>query len=207
MMLHKIIWTQFKLIIFFGLLLSAILLLGAPVFVGLKYLDETASAVVLERYVSLVGIILVVPLFFPEQDKNISEVIEAKYTSHNMIIFCRLVLSILIVFALISLMALIMYLGECSFPVGKYILGTFVSALALGSLGFAGAGITNNIIAGYLVSVCYYILNMGLGKKLGNFYLFSMSRGSFDEKYYLLGAALLIIVTTFVVIFINSKKR
>ena len=201
-----IIQKQLKLIIIFGIGLAAIFLAVSPAIMGLKYLDAGASAVVLERYVSLIGVILLTPLFFPEQNKDIAELVEAKYTSHMTIIFLRLIASLVVLFIMILIMILIMKNGGCDFPFGKYLAGTFITAFVLGALGFAGSGISGNLIAGYLLAMCCYILNFGLGKKLGNFYLFTMSR-SFTEKYYLLAAAVVLIGLTFLVTYIRFKKR
>ena len=201
-----LIQKQLKLIILFGVLLSIVFLAFSPAILGLEYLDAVESAMVLERYVALIGIILITPLFMPEQNKNIAELVDAKYTSHLKIVLLRLVISLIVLFFLIWIMAEIMLQNGCVFPYGKYVGGAFITALLLGSLGFAGAGITGNVIAGYLISVCYYILNTGMGKKLGNFYLFTMSR-SYVEKYYLLATAIVIIGFTFLIIFVRYKKR
>lgn len=203
----KVIWTQLKLALLFGIILSIVFILVAPALLGIKYLDETATALVLEKYVAIIGVILITPLFFPEHDKSIAEVVESKYISPHAIILSRLILSLVVLFALIAIIAMVMRFEKCEFPILKYIWGTFISALALGSIGFFGAGISNNIIVGYFLAICYYLLNTSLGKKLGEFYLFSMSKGSFEEKYYLLAAALLLIAITFIVNQIRYKKR
>ena len=201
-----LIQKQLKLIILFGILLSIVFLAISPAILGVEYLDEISSAIVLERYVALIGIILITPLFMPEQNKNIAELVEAKYTSYIKIVLIRLVIAIIVLLLLITIMGQIMTHNGCEFPFSKYIAGTFITALLLGSLGFAGAGLSGNVIVGYLMSVCYYVLNTGLGKKLGSFYLFTMSR-SFVEKYYLLAMAVVFIAATFIIIFIKYKKR
>lgn len=201
-----LIQKQLKLIILFGVVLSIIFLAISPAILGLEYLDEFSSAMVLERYVALIGIILLTPLFMPEQNKDIAELVDSKSTSYLTIILMRLLISLIVLLVLVSIMVQIMIYNGCHFPAGKYISGAFITALLLGSLGFAGAGISGNVIAGYLLSVCYYILNTGVGKKLGNFYLFTMSR-SFSEKYYILIAAVVIICITFLIILLRYKKR
>ena len=61
-----------------------------------------------------------------------------------------------------------------------YAAGTIVSAMALGSLGFAIAILSNSAIVGYLASAGYFLLNI-----LENipeesiFYLFSMGKGNY----------------------------
>lgn len=202
-----LIRAQFKLVILSCIVISIVLLILVNLLVGTKYLDPITSAQLLERYVSLIGILLLTPMFFPEQDKDISEVVEAKYMSHLKIVFGRLILSLVVLAFLVSMMLLVLKIGECEFPYLKYLLGTCISALALGSLGFFGAGVTNNVIVGYMISLCYYILNHVLKEKLGHFFLFSMGRGSFEEKYYLFIAAVVLIGLTFLINYIRYKKR
>ena len=75
-----------------------------------------------------------------------------------------------------------------------YAAGTAISAMALGSLGFAIAIVTDSVLAGYLASAGYFLLNI-----LGNipeksiFYLFSMEKGNYTTKIYLLGLSLLML--------------
>ena len=52
-------------------LLALVLLLLTPVLFGVANLDRTASAVPLEVFVSLTGIILLTPVFQPEQNPEI----------------------------------------------------------------------------------------------------------------------------------------
>lgn len=199
--------TQFKLILLNCFLISAVLLLLINIFFGTRFLDSFATGTLLVRYVSLIGIIFMTPLFFPEQDKNIAEVVQAKYVSHLKIIFGRLALAIVLLFLMVLAMLFVLHIGECEFPFYKYLYGTFITAFALGALGFFGVGITNNIILGYMLPICYYILNFGLKEKLGHFYLFSMSKASLEEKYYLFAAAVVLILVTFLCNYIVYKKR
>lgn len=78
----------------------------------------------------------------------------------------------------------------------RHFVGGFTSALFLGALGFATAGISGNAPAGYMVSLIYYIANFSLKNKLGKLFLFSMYAGSFEEKYYILPVSVGLIVLT-----------
>ncbi len=198
---------QLKLSIIFNILLSIGLLILMPVFINIKYLDPISSAIVLERIVSLTGILMLTPLFFPEQDKNIAEVVDSKFLSSSKVLMVRLLLSLIGLFLIVMAIVLIMHCNQCDFPAFKYLVYTYITATFLGSLGFAASGITNNIIVGYLLSATYYIINLSVGPKLGNFYLFSMSIGSYEEKNYLLGASIFLFFITFTINNIHRKKR
>lgn len=56
------------------------------------------------------------------------------------------------------------------------------SSLLLGGLGALSYTLTDNIAAAYMVPVLYYVVNFGLGSKLGTFWLFSAMSGSSASK-------------------------
>lgn len=88
-----------------------------------------------------------------------------------------------------------------------YATGTIISAMALGSLGFAIAILTNSVIAGYLASAGYFLLNI-----LENipeesiFYLFSMEKGNYTTKIYPFGWSLLMIAVALICVRKNIVK-
>lgn len=89
-------------------------------------------------------------------------------------------------------------------PFAAYVAGTVISAMALGSLGFAISILSNSAIAGYLTSAGYFLLNfLGNVSEKSIFYLFSMSKGNYTTKLYLLGWSLLMIAASL----IYSRKR
>ena len=180
--------TQVKLTLRMNLLLALTVLFITPVIFGINNLDNTASAFVLERFVSLTGIIMLTPVFLPEQDKNIAELVESKYTSPIVIYITRLVLAAFSLLILISGFIIIMVLMSCEFDVFKFTVGTFSTAFFLGALGFIAYAISDNIVAGYLLSLGYYVFNMfSSSEQLKNIYLFTLGQNGFTEKYWLFG--------------------
>lgn len=157
-------------------------------------MDMVHSAECLEQSVILIGIILIVPLNLPEQSKAIQEIVCTRKITHWKILLLRLAMSTLFLILLVYLFAGIMIWKNCSFPFMAYAAGTAISAMALGSLGFAIAIVTDSVLAGYLASAGYFLLNI-----LGNipeksiFYLFSMEKGNYTMKIYLLGWSLLML--------------
>ena len=79
----------------------------------------------------------------------------------------------------------------------RHFSGAAASAAALGSLGFFAAAFSDNAIAGYMASLIYYIANFFLKQKLGVFFLFSMTFGSFSEKKWLIILSLVLIAAAF----------
>ena len=75
------------------------------------------------------------------------------------------------------------------FSVGRLWLGSFAEIFFLGSIGFFVSGITNQVILGYMVSVIYFMVNIGGSKYLGKFALFQMMGGNYDFVPVMLTAA------------------
>lgn len=54
------------------------------------------------------------------------------------------------------------------------------------------SALCGNTVIGYMPPILYYALNIGMGPELGNFYLFSMTRGEYGPKLWLSAAGLLL---------------
>jgi len=173
-------------------LLSILLLILTPVLFGTASLDIMASAVPLEIFISLTGIVLLTPIFQPEQDSNIDEITASKYISHIYVYIIRIVYSLAAIVALISIFSLYLRLSGSDVTMLLW-LGAIATALFLGSIGLFTASIFGNISVSYMVPVIYYALNFG-GSQLGNFYLFSMMGGAYEPKIWLFAGSLLLII-------------
>jgi len=179
-----------------------------PVFFGISNLDYIAASFILERFVALIGILLLTPIFLPEQNKDIAELVESKYTSQEVIYIMRLAFAVLSLFVLISAFVTIMLLLSCEFGAVRFVIGTFSTAFFLGALGFAAYAISDNIVAGYLCPIGYYVLNFFLGGDIGrNIYLFSLADNSLVEKYLLLIVGTLLTATGIVARWIKKRLR
>lgn len=189
-----------------NLYLSIIYLCFVPIIRGISNLDAVHSAECLEQSVALIGIFLFVPLSRPEQNKDIQEIVFSKKKSYISILLLRFCMSFFCLLVLVSLFSAVMVVCGCSFPFAKYVFGTLISSLTLGGCGFLIATCTNNIIAGYFLSVGYFTLNL-LGEINGNsrLSLFSMSNGIFDTKYWLLAMSALCFLL--VAIYERANKR
>lgn len=175
-------------------LVCVLLLAVSPLLMGVENLAAEDTAKVLERYVALTGIIMITPIFLPEQDKNLRELVRAKYVNSASVYLARLLGNVLLLMFLLGMYMFMLYNGGCSFPMVKYFLGTLAEMLFLGGLGVCFYGIADNLVAGYMAPMVYYIAAIGGGDKyLKLLYPFSMSAGSYTEKYCLFGAAVLLI--------------
>lgn len=182
---HNMLYTLIAVVILVGI---------SPLIMGMKNLDPYQSAKVLEMYAALAGIILLPPLFLPEQNHDLRELVMSKHVSQAVVCMVRLVQAMVILAAVIGIYVIMMKNGNSFFPVWKSFFGTFAEAMALGGLGILCYALSDNPVIGYMAGLFYYLLNYGSGQKyLKNFYLFSMMEGSYTEKIYLGAAAVVMI--------------
>lgn len=178
--------------------ITFLLFIVAPLIMGLENLNPIQTAQTLELYVSLFGIILLVPLFIPDQDRNIRDLLESKKESMIKIQFIRILEAILFLSLIVFMFLLKLKYGQSEFPFYKYFYGTMANCIFLGGLGVFFFSLMDNLVVAYMVPLLYYILNYGSGKKLGKLNMFSMMGGSFIEKNYLFFIGILLIVMAIV---------
>ena len=197
-----LIKENFKLSTLTNLICSIILLCMIPLIQGVANLDRISTAICLENYVAIIGIVMLVPVFSLEQSKEIDEIVSSKALSQVIVQLIRILMSIIgIVVLIIGFVNVLIYLG-CNFPVVEYIIGSFASAMFIGSLGMFFSNLFNNTIIGYM------ILNMMTkGKYVGKFFIMSMSQGSFDEKYWLILGSVVLIIASLLIKPVKRKIR
>lgn len=175
---------------------AAAVVMLTPAFFSVYELNSFQAAQPLEVIIALIGVIMITPVFMPEQNENIRDVVRSKKTPYLLVCLLRLVVSAVIMTGLIALF--VIYMKHSHSDVSfRHFSGTVASAMALGAIGFFAAGVSNNIIIGYMASLFYYIVNFSLKDKLGVFYIFSMMNGSFEEKKWLFGLAFTLIAAAF----------
>ena len=206
--LWGILKSNFRLSIRNNLSLAILYLLIIPVLRSIENLNEIYSAECLEQSVILIGILLIVPLHAAEQEAVIWDVVFTRKIPQWMVLLIRMITAIVMLVFLTGIFAEIMIVKNCTFPYMSYVVGTVISELALGSVGFFAAVLSNSVIAGYLVSIGYFLFNY-----LGNisdtnifclFCLFSMRTGDFITKVWLFGISVLMITNT--LIYVKKKK-
>ncbi len=154
-------------------------------------MDITKTAKTLEFYISLLGIILLIPIFMPEQDMNIRDLVSTKKTSILNIYCVRIAQAIFLLLTLICLFLIFLRYGECDFPFGVLSYSLF-----------------DNIAIAYMIPMFYYITNFGGGAKYsGKFYLFSMVRGNYSDKWCLFIAGIILIIIGVVWRGVQNKFR
>lgn len=134
----------------------------------------------------LTGIFLIVPHIAPEESKVIYEVVSNRKIPYWRILLLRLIMAVLLLALCVYIFSGIMVLKNCIFPFVPYVVGTVISAIALGSVGFAISVFTHSVVAGYCVSAGYFLMNFsGALPSSSIFYLFSMENGNYESKVWL----------------------
>lgn len=176
-------------------LVSVLLLLLSPLVLGVENLPAGDTAKVLEMYIALIGIIMLTPVFLPEQNKDLRDLVYSKYVKSASIYIIRIIQSAFILLLLLALYIAMLHYNNCQMEIWKYFFGTFAEMMFFGALGIFFYGLFDNLIIGYLIPAFYYIFAVGGGVKyLGVFYPFGMAGGSYKEKLYLAGAAIVLLV-------------
>lgn len=194
-----IVKEQLKYHTLWQLLISMGLLMFSPLILGIRNLDTMQSAKVLEMYVALIGIVLFVPVFQPEQNREIRDLIASKYTSILSIYSVRVILMALFLGILLFIYMEVMRQGNCEMPMGKYFFGVLAEIFAFGGLGILAYAVSDNLIIGYMAPVIYYVLSYGGGSKyLGKLYPFAMTT-DYETKYVLFAAGIICMIAGVVV--------
>lgn len=162
---------------------------------NLSALTAKEAARPIEFFLCFIGVMLFTPVFYPEQNHDLRDVVCSKKVSYLKVCALRLFYSFILLSVLEIVFVCIMKLNE-SAVTDAHIFGGIATAAFLGSIGFFAAGITDNTTLGYMAAMMYYLASYGMKEKLGKFFLFSMSAGNFEEKGWLfLGTAVLIACT------------
>lgn len=188
----EILKVNFKHNLFKPLILIAGFFILAPFIMGMKNLNEVQTAKILEVYVSLFGIVFLVPLFALDEDLSIRNLIKSKKESMLKLHFIRLLQQSVMLIGAILLFIFILREGNCSFDFFKLFVSVLCNCIFLGGLGILSYSMINSQPFAYMIPIFYYILSYGCGKDiLGEFYLFSiMGR---ENNIYLSVAAIVMI--------------
>lgn len=165
--------------------------LAAPLFMGTRNLDGVQSAKVIEMYLSFLGMILLMPVFAPDMNREIFDVVRSKKESMAVVSLIRIAQSVFFLLLAGALFLFYLKAGNCDFSMAEGMYAFLADTCFLGGLGLAVFAVSDNVAFAYMIPVVYYIANIGGAKKyLGKLYLFSMQAGQIREKWILLAAGI-----------------
>ena len=175
---RKIIKNEIKHHTYGPIITSFIVYLLIFVLFGLVELKKDIVIMIVERFLPLMGIILISPCFQYEMDYGIEDVIRSKSTGILTTYLIRLILRIFIYGMLTFLFIALIKITDSQVEMALYFFQSFSLGLLLVSLGFFAFGNSSNLIVVYIVPILYYLLNwMPNWKVLGDFYLFRLRYG------------------------------
>ena len=187
------------------ILLATVIMILTPVLFGTTGLDSKAAAVPLEMFISIIGIILLVPIFQPEQDDEIKDIVVSKYIDSTYVHIIRGAYSIIGIILLVLAFSLFMFVCGCEITIAL-IGGTIADTMFLGAIGLLTSAITNNMPVSFMIPLLYYVLNLTMKSKLGNFNLFSMMNGNYQPNIWLFISSVVFIVVAILIKRVFAKK-
>ncbi|MDE6763860.1 MAG: hypothetical protein K2J73_09290, partial [Oscillospiraceae bacterium] len=163
--------------------IACVIALAVPMIFSVSSLTARGAAQPLEFLLSFAGAFLFTPIFYPEQNKNVRDLIRSKRTGYLSVCLVRVIYSAAALAVVVGAMVLTMKLFE-SDVTWRHFVGAYASSLLLGSVGLFFAGVSGNVTAGYMAAVIYYLAGYAMKEKLGVMCVFSMSLGmDFSYKY------------------------
>lgn len=200
--LAYVVRKNLKFEMFVHFMIAIALCLLAPVVFGLNNLDRQMAVFPLEQIIILTGVVIMVPIFLPEQERTVFDVMYTKQTAPVYVYAVRAVYSTVTVFLIPAVFTWGMYLLRSEVSINHY-LGTVSSALFLGGIGALTFAITNNIAASYMLPVIYYVVCM-VWTGLKAFDVMMMSHGIINGKPYQMAAGVLLMAAA---VGVGSARR
>lgn len=117
-----------------------------------------------ETYLAILGIVLLVPIFEPEQSEKIRELVRSKPIALWKVYLGRLLISNVILFLTISFFVMKVKINNPEIDEKILFFITIAENLFLGSVGLLGSAISKKSLVGYAMAVVMLILRpMGIG--------------------------------------------
>jgi len=157
------------------------LLMLTPIMFGLTALDAISASFPLELSLPFLGVILLTPVYSPEQEPGILDTVRVRKMPHLLICGIRIIMAIAITVIFICGFVLMMSALECEVTF-EHALASCANAFFLGGLGILTSSISGHAVSGYIIPVLYYVIDLMGG--FGHFTMFSMMRsGTMDGKW------------------------
>lgn len=186
--------------------IACVIALAVPMIFSISSLTARGAAQPLEFLLSFAGAFLFTPVFYPEQNKNVRDLIRSKRTGYLSVCLVRVLYSAAALAVIVGAMVLAMKLCE-SDVTWRHFVGAYASALLLGSVGLFFAGASGNVTAGYMAAVIYYLAGYAMKEKLGAACVFSMTLGmDFSYKYGSLAISVVIMTAAFLAVHIKNSR-
>lgn len=166
-----------------------------PLLVGTRNLEYGQSAQIVERIFSLVGILLLIPIFAPDRDGGTFAVIRSRKTNYLTILLSRLLVELVLIGLLLLGVLAMLQVGASQFDFGRFFFAGMATVIFVGGLGVLVYAVTDQIVVAFMIPILYYVACFGGGVKyFGQFYLFTLAAQNWSSKWWLLGAGVCFII-------------
>lgn len=181
------------------------LVLLTPVIFGITALDAMTVAYPLEFSLPFLGVILLTPVYTPEQDPGLSDTVRIRKTPYLLICGIRIVMMLIWMLLFIGGFVLLMFVLESEVTIA-HVLASYANTVFLGGLGILTSAVSSHAVIGYMVPVLYFV--MDLMGSFGSFTMFSMMRnGTMDGKLILFIIGLCCIAVSAVIRSIITERK
>lgn len=165
--------------------LACIAAAAAPALFGISSLSARDAYKPIEFMLPFSGMFLLTPVFYPEQNENIRDLMRSKKTGYLSVCLIRVICSVTALTLISAALTYAMKLSESDAGIQHFFAG-FVSALLLGGMGFLFSSVSGSVTAGYMAAAIFYLAGYGMKSKLGAVCIFAMTvsrDGDFSVKY------------------------
>lgn len=176
----------------------------APFLMGVANLDEPQVAKIIELYLGFLGMILFIPLFLPDTNKDIRDLIASKKIPITVVRLVRLLEAFAILLVLLLTFLAMLKYNDCDFHFGRCFYVAVANCVGMGGVGLLFYSLVDNIAFAYMMPFLYYLISIGNKKFLGKLWLMGFSGGSLEEKKYILTVGICMMVAALLV---REKSR
>jgi len=156
------------------------LLVITPVMFGITALDAVAAAYPLELSLPFLGVILLTPIYLPEQESGILDTVCTRKTPYLLVCGIRTIMAAALTVIFIFSFVLMMSFLECEIY-ASHALGSCANAIFLGGLGIFASSFSGYTVIGYILPILFYVMDLMGGFE--HITMFSMMRnGTTDGK-------------------------
>lgn len=175
------------------LLGGGVVFLCLPLIVSFKNLELEQSAQLIDKLYSLIGLVMMIPLFSPDVDKGALAVIYTRRQSYLGILFNRLVIELISVSIILLLFLVRLNSSQSVVSFGSFFFAGLANVLFLGGIGLIFSSLFDQLVLALMVPLLYYVANIGGSKYFGHFYLFSLANQDLVSKSWLALVGMLLI--------------
>lgn len=154
-----------------------------PYLAGMDNLALPQSAYVLEHFFSIVGLVVLLPLYLPDVDSEALDIIRTKKTAYLRVILTRLVIILATGMVLLLLFLLLLGWHHSKVDFLRFFLAEEANLVFLGGLSALGFVVAKHPIPGLMLPMLYYVISLFTGKKyLKHLYLFTLPDKDWGSK-------------------------